>query len=64
MHRGTWRHRSCLDMDLVVLNVAYLDPEIIKLKVLYQNRHNGYFFDSEHEVIKLKVKDLKNWSKV
>lgn len=64
MTRGTWRHKSCLDMDLVVQKIQWRGPRYIKLRVLYLNRHNGYFFDHTPETIKINYKDYKNWSKV
>ena len=51
-------------MDLVVQKIVWRGPTYIKLRVLYLNRHNGYFFDYTPEVIKINYKDYKNWSQV
>lgn len=62
MCKGTWRHKNCLDMDLVVLKIPYHGSEYYKLRVLYQNRHNGILYNYNPETIKIYKKDFKNWS--
>ena len=59
-----WRHRNCLDIDIIIQKVIYRDIDRMKLKVLYWNRHGGYLILPKADNIEIKTQDFKNWSLV
>jgi hypothetical protein len=55
-----YRHRNCLDIDIVVLNRQYQGREYFKLKVKYVAQRNEDFI-FEYDTIRIYRKDFKHW---
>lgn len=61
MTNGTWRHMSCIDIDLQVFAVIPT-PSGWKCAVVYRNRHLG---DSQgHETVSIARTDFWKWQKL
>lgn len=59
----TCKHRSCLDLDMHILKIVYLNNEYFKLKVVWVHKKYGYLY-TQSGTINLYRKHLKNWSDV
>lgn len=63
--RKTYRHSSCLDLDIEVLHIVVEAPSMTVMKVLWMNRNwsNGEFV-VHAENIKVLTGQYKFWSEV
>lgn len=57
-----WRHKACLDMDLIIMSVPYKGLKYFKVKVLYGDRHHGNrLYDNRVETVKIYRKEFPKW---
>lgn len=59
-----WRHRNCIDIDIIVQKVTYQGLKYFKVKVLYFNRHYKDIIFSKPDTVKINREDFNNWSLV
>jgi hypothetical protein len=59
----TYRHKSCLDMDMVVVKISHVDDRRTKMRVLYVNRRGG-FYSTEPETVKVWCERYDDWRQV
>lgn len=60
----TYRHTSCLDVDMHIVAIRYLGPDYFKLKVVWVSQRDPNIFWEQPGQVKLYRKHLKNWSLV
>lgn len=56
---GVYRHKSCLDIDIVILRSI----SDIRFYVSYFNRHYR-IFQGESEYVNIRAEDRLNWTEV
>lgn len=61
---GTYRHISCLDVDMHVLAIKYIGERYFKLKVVWVNRHSPHILIEQPGQVKLMFSDLPKWKEV
>jgi len=59
-----WRHKNCLDIDLIIVAVTYAGPSLTRAKVLYWQRHMGALMTTTTETVTIKRKDFGNWQRI
>lgn len=58
----TYRHMSCLDVDMHVLAISYVADTYFVIKPVWVNRDHGYLFSDSAK--RLYFKDLWKWKEV
>lgn len=58
----TYRHKSCLDVDMEVLKICYVNAFRFEAKVRLFNRHNGLFYENLR--VNIMRDQLPLWEKV
>lgn len=57
-----YRHKNCLDMDMLVVNVNFIGKVYITVEVMYLSQHNpSLLYYPESETIRLYNRNLKDW---
>lgn len=59
-----FRHRNCLDIDIIVKDILSENEEFISLKVWYWNRNYNSLATIKIDKVTVKKKDFKNWSQI
>lgn len=59
-----YRHKRCLDMDIMVTKIQYRGPTYFKAKVLFINRHNGNLLWESAVTVKIERSELRNWEHI
>jgi len=57
----TYRHRNNTEVDMQVITIHCVEPEYVKMSIVWINRHHKAIF---HDSVTVKTKDMKNWSVV
>jgi hypothetical protein len=59
-----WRHRNCLDIDILVLKIQFQHSDYVMAKVKYWNRHYKVFSWADPETVKILRSDFSKWTLV
>ncbi len=59
-----FRHRNCLDTDIIVSKVVSQDTNSTYLEIYYYNRHYRAIILPKTEVVEIEQSQFANWSKI
>jgi len=62
-----YRHKNCLDIDIEILSVNYVDAKRTKMKIIYVNRHwqgGDFVIDAKASSVEVRSSDYPLWSRI
>lgn len=59
-----YRHRSCLDIDILIANICFVGPKYAVVKVFYILQRNEGILNPEPQTVRIQKKDWPNWTRI